>query len=51
MLNLKEVVLDVGDKEEATLRLGVKGPAEVKAGRITGDSVKVVNPGNRKPQQ
>lgn len=45
VLNLKEVVLDLGDKEETMLRLDVKGPVEVTAGMISGDpSAKVVNP-------
>lgn len=45
ILNLKEVVLKISDKEEATLRLDVKGPAEVTAGMIAGDAgVTVVNP-------
>lgn len=45
VLNLKEVVIELGDKDEATLRLQVKGPAEVKAGMITGDaSARIVNP-------
>ncbi|HQH26083.1 MAG TPA: DNA-directed RNA polymerase subunit alpha, partial [Oligoflexia bacterium] len=37
VLNLKEVVLDLGDKEVANLRLDAKGPCEVTAGMITGD--------------
>ncbi len=45
ILNLKEVVIDLGDKEEASLRLDIKGPAEVKAGMISGDiNVRVINP-------
>ena len=45
ILNLKEVVLDLGDKDEAILRLDIKGPAEVKAGMITGEpNVRVINP-------
>lgn len=45
VLNLKEVVLDLGDKDEATLHLSVKGPCEVTAGMMNGDpSVQVVNP-------
>lgn len=43
VLNLKEVVLDLGDKDEATLRIDAKGPVEVKAGMITGDLVKISN--------
>jgi DNA-directed RNA polymerase subunit alpha len=45
VLNLKEVVLDIGDKEQATLRIDVKGPATVTAGMLEGEgNVKVVNP-------
>ena len=45
VLNLKEVVIDLGDKDEATLRLDVKGPVNVTAGMITGGpNVRVVNP-------
>jgi DNA-directed RNA polymerase subunit alpha len=46
VLNLKEVVLDLGDKDEATLRIDAKGPIEIKAAMISsGDpNVKVVNP-------
>ena len=45
VLNLKEVVLDIGERERATLRLDVKGPLEVTAGMITGDAgVRVINP-------
>lgn len=45
ILNLKEVILVVNDKEEAQLHLEVKGPAEVTAGMITGDpSVQIINP-------
>lgn len=43
VLNLKQVVLDLGDKDEITLRLDVKGPMDVKAGMITGDA-RVINP-------
>ena len=44
VLNLKEVVLDLGDKEQGTLRLDVKGPAEVTAGMITCDvGTRVIN--------
>lgn len=44
VLNLKEIVLDLGEKDSATLRLDVKGPVEVTAGMITSDiGVKVVN--------
>ncbi len=45
ILNLKEVVLEIRDKDTATLSLTVKGPAEVTAGMITADpSVRIVNP-------
>lgn len=45
ILNLKDVVLDLGEKDDAVLRLDVKGPAEVRAGMITGEpSVTVINP-------
>ncbi len=47
ILNLKEVVLDLGDKEEAMLRLEVKGPVDVTAGMISGDpGVRVINSGH-----
>lgn len=45
VLNLKEVVLRMEDKEEARLRLEVNGAGEAKAGMLTGDSgVEVINP-------
>ncbi len=45
VLNLKQVVLELGDKDSATLRLDVKGPTVVTAGMITGDiNVRVINP-------
>ncbi len=45
VLNIKEVVLQLADKDTAVLRLDVTGPCEVKAGMITGDpSSTVVNP-------
>lgn len=45
ILNLKEVVLRMEDKEEATIRINVNGPGEVKAGMFTTDgSVEVINP-------
>ena len=45
ILNLKEVVLEIEDKEKAELRLEAKGPCEVTAGMIAGEAnVKVVNP-------
>ncbi|MFN8390915.1 MAG: DNA-directed RNA polymerase subunit alpha [Bdellovibrionota bacterium] len=45
VLNLKEVVVDLGDKEQATLRLEVRGPAEVTAGMITAEAgIRIINP-------
>ncbi len=45
VLNLKEVIIDLGDKDEVELRLEATGPCEVKAGMISGDpSVTIVNP-------
>lgn len=45
VLNLKEVVTLLEDKDEAIVRLEVQGPREVKAGDITGDpSVRILNP-------
>lgn len=45
ILNLKEVLPLLEDKEEAVIRLEVVGPAEVKAGHFIGDpSVKILNP-------
>jgi len=45
ILNLKNVVLDLGDKEGANLRIEVKGPLDVTAAHIAGDiNVRVVNP-------
>ncbi|MBP9838615.1 MAG: DNA-directed RNA polymerase subunit alpha [Proteobacteria bacterium] len=45
VLNLKEVVIDLGEKETATLRLDAKGPVEVTAGMIVGEGdFKVINP-------
>ena len=45
VLNIKEVVIDIADKDEATVRLEVKGPLEVTAGMISGDpAVRVINP-------
>lgn len=45
ILNLKEVIVDLGDKDEAELRLEASGPSKVKAGLISGDpSVTIVNP-------
>jgi DNA-directed RNA polymerase subunit alpha len=45
VLNLKEVVPRMEDKEEARLRIEATGPCEVKAGMMTGDpSVVILNP-------
>lgn len=45
VLNLKEVVLRLEDKEEARLRIEATGPCEIKAGMFAGDpSVTIVNP-------
>lgn len=45
VLNLKNVVLDLGDKETAELILDVKGPADVTAGMISSDGIaRVLNP-------
>lgn len=45
ILNLKEVVLDLSDKEYACVRINTSGAGEVTAGMIQGDpSVKVSNP-------
>lgn len=45
VLNLKEVVVAMDEKDEAHLRIEVVGPAVVKAGAITGDpAVRVINP-------
>lgn len=45
ILNLKEVVIDLGDKDEATLRIDAKGPSQVKASMISGPpNVRIVNP-------
>ncbi|HMO02124.1 MAG TPA: DNA-directed RNA polymerase subunit alpha [Oligoflexia bacterium] len=45
VLNLKEVVLRLEDKEEATVRIEASGPCVLTAGMITGDpAVIVVNP-------
>jgi DNA-directed RNA polymerase subunit alpha len=45
VLNLKELVLSMEDKEEAVVSIDVKGPCAVTAGHIQGDpSVKVLNP-------
>ena len=45
VLNLKQVVLDLGDKDLGTLHLEAKGPIDVKAGMITGDiGLRVINP-------
>ncbi|MFM1847009.1 MAG: hypothetical protein RL417_483 [Pseudomonadota bacterium] len=45
VLNLKDVVPRLEDKEEAHVRIEAVGPCEVKAGMITGDpSVAILNP-------
>lgn len=45
MLNLKEVVLDIGDKDQVTLRLDAQGEGEVTASMIKGEAnVHVINP-------
>lgn len=45
VLNLKEVVVKLDEKEQAQLRIEATGPCEITAGMITGDpSVEVVNP-------
>jgi len=45
VLNLKEVVVTMEEKETATLMIDVQGPCEIKAGMFAGDpAVKVLNP-------
>jgi len=45
VLNLKNVVLDLGEKETAELEIDIKGPAEVTAGMIKTDGVvTILNP-------
>jgi DNA-directed RNA polymerase subunit alpha len=45
VLNLKEVVVTLDDKDEAHLRIDATGPCVVKAGMFQGDpSVRVINP-------
>ena len=45
VLNFKEVVLTIEEKEQANLRLEAEGPCEVTAGMIQGDgAVVIVNP-------
>jgi len=45
VLNLKEIVLRMDDKDESIVRIDAVGPCEVKAGMIQGDpSVAVLNP-------
>lgn len=45
VLNMKEVVPHLEDKEEAHLRIEATGPCEVKAGMMTGDpAVRILNP-------
>lgn len=45
VLNLKDVITHLEDKEEARLRVEAVGPCDVKAGMFTGDpSVTILNP-------
>jgi len=45
VLNMKQVVPRLEDKDEARLRIEATGPCEVKAGMITGDpAVSILNP-------
>jgi DNA-directed RNA polymerase subunit alpha len=44
ILSLKEVDLCIDSGEEATLKLDVKGPAVVTAGKMAGQNVRVLNP-------
>lgn len=45
ILNLKEVVMDLGDKDSASLSIDVKGPCEVTAGMIQGEGyAQILNP-------
>ncbi len=45
ILNMKEVVLDLGDKDTGRLTIDVKGPGEVTAGMIQAEGfVQVLNP-------
>lgn len=45
ILNIKEVILDLADKETATLTLDVQGPLEVTAGMLQGEGFnKIINP-------
>lgn len=45
VLNLKEVIVQLDEKEQATLRIDAQGPCEVTAGMITGDpAVRILNP-------
>jgi len=45
VLNLKEVVVTLDEKDEALLRIEATGPCVVKAGMLQGDpAVKVINP-------
>lgn len=46
VLNIKEVVLDIGEREEIILRLDVDGPCDVTAGMISGGDmgVRIINP-------
>jgi DNA-directed RNA polymerase subunit alpha len=45
ILNMKEVILDLGEKETGNLTLNVKGPAEVNAGMLQSEGfISVLNP-------
>ena len=45
VLNFKEVVVSLEDKDQATVRIEATGPCNITAGMITGDaSVRVLNP-------
>jgi DNA-directed RNA polymerase subunit alpha len=46
VLNLKEVILDLGERDEVVLRLDADGPGEVSASMISGGepTVRIVNP-------
>lgn len=45
ILNLKEVIVDLGEKESAELRISATGPTEVKASDIEAEpGVEIVNP-------
>jgi len=45
VLNLKEVIIDLGEKDEVELRIAINGPAEVKASDIEAEpGIVIVNP-------